>query len=75
VQDQEEIVLQGEGEALPQPAQAEYDLPLDLPERRDGRAQEGWAGNSHPQKGLAEDARGQPLQIDDDVGELGHRGG
>ena len=72
VQDEPEVVVQAERDALAEPAQA-ADVPaVRRGERRVHGAQEERAGQAHALERLVQDASLQRLDVEGDVGQLGH---
>src|SRR5207249_7036338 len=74
VEDEEELVLEPENDALSQPLQAENRLPLESADGGIDRAQEKRTRQPNATERLPDDAGSETLDVDDDVGQLGHAG-
>ena len=72
VQDEEQVVLEHEDDALAQPLERDDPLAVDGGERRLDRAQQERARQPHLVERLADHAVGDALDVDGDVGQLGH---
>ena len=75
VDDQEEIALEGDDETLAQAVQSGHPAAMGGRERRIERAQDEWAGQSHPLERGAADAQVERLEVDGNVGQLRHAQG
>ncbi len=74
VQHQEQLVLEGDHDALAEALQADHRPPLGCLQRRVHRAQQGDAAQLDGLETPARDSRLEGLQIDRDVGKLRHAG-
>ena len=73
VENDVQVAGEAEHDALAEPAQV-FDRPSDqLGDRRIDRAQDERAGQPHALERLADNAGAQGLEVDGDVGQLGHR--
>jgi hypothetical protein len=72
VEDQEELSLEGEDDALAEAPDAAHDAPLGGRERRLGAAQQRGTAEAHAQQPALHAARRQTLHVDLDVRQLGH---
>ena len=72
VEDEEELLFEGEHDALAQPAKAQHLAPLYLGDRRVDAAQERRAHDPNALEGLALAALLQALDVEADVRKLGH---
>jgi hypothetical protein len=71
--DQKEIVLQLEDNALAHSPHTRNTLPGCRADWRIHRAEEKWLGDPHPFEWLTHHSRGESLEINRDVRQLGHR--
>ena len=72
VQDEPQVVLEAERDALAEAAQPADVFASERAERGLGRAQQEWAGQAHARKRLIQDAPLQRFDVQDDVGQLRH---
>ncbi len=71
--DDEEVAGEGEDDALAEALDAGDDLALDGRDRRRDRAQQERMADAHALEAMADDLGVEPLEIDADVGQFGHR--
>jgi hypothetical protein len=72
VNDEEELILQLEHDPLSDPSERQHALSLGRGDRRLHRAEKKWTQDPDVLDRLSADARGERLQVEEDVGELGH---
>ena len=72
MQDQEEVVIECEDDALADAAEGADGLAFDGGDGRDGGAEEERGGDAELFEGLVEDAGAEGGQVGRDVGEFGH---
>src|SRR5439155_10342971 len=72
VEDEEELALELEDDALAEAAEPDDPPALRLADRRIDGADEKWGREPDTLERLPDHARGQVLDVDDDVGKLGH---
>ena len=72
VDDEKQIVVEGEDDALADAAHAADDRAVDRVDRRIDRAEDERAVEREPLEAAADDVARQRLEVDDDVGEFGH---
>jgi hypothetical protein len=75
VDDEEQVVVEGEDDPLAQPPHAADDLAFSVADRRHRRAQHERIQQPYAPQHLSANLPVQGLAVDDDVGKLGHRRG